>query len=186
MKHIVKQFLGVITLSVIAFSCSHPLDQKIIDSFTADNIAMIQKLTEAKKSKDDITAGKTKKYPKMLSNIDPKKKAAFDKDKTAQDILKQMDEKYNKAIAELDQNITILTDLLDSNDSFISSLKTDSREEDSIIADWADRTNKTNIVLEKIEQIQNKTVQYLPEYNTIIKVVLDKYGKSEITKKSKH
>lgn len=193
MKNISQYLLaGFFPICILIASCSSPFDQAIVDTISTENDSFNQKLIELQKRKQEISSEKNKKFEKLQNGIDPKKESAFKKDIAVQNGLKQTEDKYNKSISEFGLAIDEFSKAKEENDIFVSSLinrrtvgQVNSKDEKQALSDWANRSSKTQEIIDKAEHLKTEISQYLPEYNGIISGILKKYGKNSQEKSNK-
>src|SRR5690348_11233127 len=98
MKYISKLTLQIVSLSILIISCKHHLNPAVIKTYTDENKTLEQKVSEMKKFQEQTLSEMETGYSEMMSAIDPKRKAAYHRDKAIRAKMDILENKIKGAI----------------------------------------------------------------------------------------
>lgn len=184
MKNKTKGMIAIIAMGISLTACKQQIDQSVIQSYTNENQTLEQKISEMKAFKYKISSDIEKKQTEMVATIDPKKKAAYEKDNAVKSELQSIKGKIDKAIKEYEGNYSSLAQSIETNNTFIASINNSEKDEEAIKSDWQQNMAVFNGIAETNNELQKEITNLSQQYNDLVKQVIKKYGKIEVDKKA--
>lgn len=183
MKNKAKSMIAVIAIGISLTTCKH-IDQSKIQSYTDENRALEQKVSDMRTFKNQILSEDEKKHSDMIASIDPKKKATYEKDvtlKSEMNILKEEMEKTSKAYEE---NYNYLYKGIQRNNSCIAEIPNSEQNEEAINSEWEQNMSVFNGMMEANNHLLKEMTSLSQQYNELAERIIKKYGKTETANNS--
>ncbi len=176
-KFNISIFISVFFIS----SCTAPLNQSVIDSFSKENDSYIKILNDAKKLSDTLKTELKKFSIPFGHNME----GAFKKDLMMQNSLNLILNKNNNCVLRLDSAISALDKAKEENGTFINSLINkrevnliSSKDEKQIFSDWSNHSIKTKKISVVINQLRSNISKDKTELDSVGEKISEKYGNS--------
>jgi hypothetical protein len=104
MKNPVKLILTIAIVSISFVSCKHEFERSELESMTKENDIIEAKIDAMKTFREEALTNRDKQYREMIAAIEPKKKAAFEKDNNVRVVLEELDSLIDKSAKEFESS----------------------------------------------------------------------------------
>ncbi|MBL7913389.1 MAG: hypothetical protein JNJ41_20165 [Bacteroidia bacterium] len=176
MKKQIKNGLLITLVIASLISCKQSIPKEVIDGFKTDNSFYEKDMNKKISTKEEILKDADITYKNFLPKLDPKKKAAFEKDKEFHRALE-----YNKSclieLAEKNQTTSaFLKEAIATSNLFVASLDNSDLTEEEATKKMTEYSSGISKLQYDSESIENQMLDNKTETHKLYITALKKYG----------
>ncbi len=182
MKAQTKNILLATLLFASLISCKSKISEEVIESYKTENSSYEKTLIEKSVSKEDLLQETEDNYNQLISEIDPAKKTAFEKDKVFESEFESKKLCLIELAEKSQSNTLHANTTVASGNHFIESLsKGEIEKEEDAKKQWEDFRLKFSELQAQADSIENQLTYNKSQLYDIYKNALNKYGRKTIT-----